>query len=297
MNISETATLIGKPQQRPVGEVELCVQTFGEADAPPLLLIAGAHCAMDWWFDDFCIALAGGGRFVIRYDHRDTGQSVSYPPGQPGYGFDQLTQDAVRLLNVFRIERAHVIGISMGGGIAQRLALDAPERVATLALLSTSPGVRPGAPFYGDLPPMDTELMQHFMNPPRPDYADLDSVVESVVLSQRRLTGAGHFDEARVRGVAEWIVARTTSMPATQMNHALLEPGPDYRERLREIDVPTLVAHGTVDPLFPLGHGQALAAEVPGAQLLPLEGVGHQMPPEPAWPELTAALLRLSAGA
>jgi pimeloyl-ACP methyl ester carboxylesterase len=291
---SETAA-VGEPQHWPVGDIELCAQTFGDRDAPPLLLIAGAHCAMDWWFDDFCVGLAAGGRFVIRYDHRDTGQSVSYPPGQPAYGFDQLTHDVVRLLNVFRAQRAHLIGLSMGGGIAQRLALEAPERVASLALLSTSPGVRPGAPIYSDLPRMDPQLMQHFMSPLRPDYADPGSVVESVVLSQRRLTGAGHFDETRVRAVAERIVARSASMPATQTNHGMLDPGPEYRQRLGEIDVPTLVAHGTDDPLFPLGHGQALAAEIPGAQLLPLDGVGHQVPPEPTWPELTAALLRLSA--
>jgi pimeloyl-ACP methyl ester carboxylesterase len=286
---------LGAGQLLTVGDVQLCVQTFGDRTAPPVLLIAGAHCAMEWWFDGLCVQLAARGRFVIRYDHRDTGQSESYPVGHPGYGFDELTWDALRLLDVFGFERAHLVGISMGGGIAQRLALEAPRRVASLALLSTSPGLRPGAPLPTDLPPMAPELMQHFMTPPRPDYGDPRSVVDTVLLSQRRLTGAGRSDETLLRAVAERIVARSRSMAATQANHATLDPGPPYRARLGEVRARTLVAHGTVDPLFPLSHGEALARVIPGAELLRLEGVGHQMPPAPIWPELTAALARLSA--
>lgn len=277
----------------PANGLELCVQTFGNAAEQPVLLIGGAHCAMEWWFDDFCAELADHGRFVIRYDHRDTGESTSYPPGLPGYGFDELTFDALSLLDVLSIERAHLVGISMGGGIAQRLAFEAPERVAGLALVATSPGLRPGAGLPEDLPPMDLALMQHFTRPPRPDQSDPQWVAEAVVTSQRCLTGAGEFDETRVRRVAEQIVARTTDMLATQMNHALLDPGAPYRERLGAVTAPTLVVHGTVDPLFRPAHGEALAREIPGAELLPLEDVGHQMPPPAHWPELIAALLRL----
>src|SRR4051812_1657669 len=131
-----------------VGDVELCVETFGAAADPAILLIAGASAPMDWWDPRFCARLAGGGRFVIRYDHRDTGRSVTYPPGRPGYTFRELTGDAVALVDVLAGGRAHLVGLSMGGGIAQYVAIHHPDRVASLTLVSTSPGPA------DDLPPM-----------------------------------------------------------------------------------------------------------------------------------------------
>ena len=117
--------------------VQLCVQTFGQADEPAILLIAGAECSMDWWEDEFCELLAAGPRFVIRYDLRDTGQSVTYLPGAPEYDGSDLTADALGVLDALGIDRAHVVGISMGGGIGQELALEHADRVATLTLVST----------------------------------------------------------------------------------------------------------------------------------------------------------------
>ena len=140
-----------QPTRVPANGVELCVQTFGEAVDPAILLVAGAASSMDWWQDELCERLAFGSRFVIRYDLRDTGQSVSYKPGAPQYGGQELVADAVGVLDVLRVGRAHVVGISMGGGIALHLALDHADRVASLTLISTSPG-GPG------LPPMSDEL-------------------------------------------------------------------------------------------------------------------------------------------
>jgi pimeloyl-ACP methyl ester carboxylesterase len=139
--------------------VELCVQTFGDLASPGILLIGGAASSMDRWVDDFCERLASGPRFVIRYDVRDTGQSVSYEPGAPQYSGPDLVTDAVGVLDALRVTRAHVVGISMGGGIAQHLALDHAERVASLMLISTSPG-------GPDLPPMSDELRARFAEPP-----------------------------------------------------------------------------------------------------------------------------------
>src|SRR3954469_13676337 len=113
-----------------VGDVELCVETFGDAADPAILLIAGASAPLDWWDPRFCARLAGGGRFVIRYDHRDTGRSVTYPPGRPGYTGADLVEDATRVLDALGVERAHLVGMSMGGAIAQMIALEYPERVA-----------------------------------------------------------------------------------------------------------------------------------------------------------------------
>src|SRR3954465_14262747 len=121
-----------------VGDVELCVETFGAATDPAILLIAGASAPMDWWDPRFCARLAGGGRFVIRYDHRDTGRSVSYPPGRPGYTGANLVADAAGVLDAYGISAAHVVGVSMGGAIAQLLALDFADRVLSLVLISTS---------------------------------------------------------------------------------------------------------------------------------------------------------------
>ena len=119
---------------------------FGEPADPAILLISGAECSMDWWEDEFCELLAAGRRFVIRYDQRDTGQSITYPPGAPEYDGTDLTEDAVGVLDALGRERAHIVGMSSGGGIGQELALLHADRVVTLTLISTSPvGPRPAA--------------------------------------------------------------------------------------------------------------------------------------------------------
>ena len=113
-----------------VGGVELCVDTFGEEGDRPMLLIAGASASMDSWPPELCERLAAGGRFVIRYDHRDTGQSVTYPHGEPGYDGRDLVNDALGVLDALGAETADLVGISTGGGIAQVIALEHPDRVA-----------------------------------------------------------------------------------------------------------------------------------------------------------------------
>src|SRR5262249_39119758 len=149
--------------------VDLCVQTFGNHAAPAILLIAGGASSMDWWHGELCERLTAGGRFVIRYDHRDTGQSVAYPPGEPGYDGRDLVEDAVGLLDALEVDRAHIVGMSMGGAIAQQLALAHPDRVASLTLISTSPA------FSSDreLPPPFRDLRKRFSPPPpQPDRSD-----------------------------------------------------------------------------------------------------------------------------
>src|SRR4051794_16299799 len=127
----------------PVNGIEVCVETFGEPDDPAVLLIAGGASSMDWWEDEFCRRLAAGGRFVIRYDHRDTGRSTSFPAGAPPYSGSDLAQDALGVLDALGVHRAHVVGLSMGGGLAQRIAVESPHRLLSLTLMSTSPGSVP----------------------------------------------------------------------------------------------------------------------------------------------------------
>jgi pimeloyl-ACP methyl ester carboxylesterase len=271
--------------------VSLCVDATGDAADPAILLIGGMGASMDWWEEEFCQGLASGqgqgGRFVIRYDHRDTGQSVSYPAGKPGYTGADLAADVTGVLDAFGRRSAQLAGISMGGALAQQVALAHPERVDSLVLMSTTPIV----PVETELPPMSEHLRAYFTEQVPPDWTKRVAIIDYLTGYERQLEGAEYFDEAHVRALAARVVDRTRDMAASMTNHALAEQGEAPGEGLDEITVPTLVIHGTADPLFPLGHGEALARGIPGAELLPLKGVGHQAPPRPWWPTVIAAML------
>jgi pimeloyl-ACP methyl ester carboxylesterase len=266
--------------------VDLCLETFGDPTDPAILLIAGAASSMLSWEGDFCERLAAGSRFVIRYDNRDTGRSVTYGPGAPKYTGPDLVEDAVGILDALGVDRAHLVGISMGGGTAQLVALDHPDRVASLTLISTSPGS--GA----DLPEMSEELRAHFAGAiEEPAWSDRDAVIDYIVEDARPYAGKSRpFDEAAWRDLAGRDFDRTINIASSMKNHFLIEGGDSWRERLGEIRIPTLVLHGTEDPLFPYGHGVALANEIPGARLLPLEGTGHELP-RSAWDVVVPAIL------
>lgn len=198
-------------------EVDLCIQTFGAAGEPTILLIGGAESSMDWWQDEFCELLASGPRYVIRYDLRDTGQSVSYEPGAPGYDGSDLVADAVGVLDALGIARAHVVGISMGGGIGQHLALEHSGRVETLTLISTSP-VGPRGPDKPGLPPMSEELASSFAEPaPEPDWSDREAV--STTSSRACVRTPARCPSTR-RNNARWSnassTARSTSLRAAR---------------------------------------------------------------------------------
>jgi pimeloyl-ACP methyl ester carboxylesterase len=271
--------------------VDLCVGTFGDPADPAILLIAGATGSMDWWEEEFCERLAAGSRFVIRYDHRDTGRSVSYEPGAPPYTFLDLVADAVGLLDTFGLAR-HLVGISMGGAIAQLVALDHPDRVAALTLISTSPG--PGDP---DLPAMSEELRAHFTEVAAvPDWSDRAAVIDYIVEGARPFAARSRpFDEAALRALVGRVFDRTTNIASSMTNHWVSDGGDRWRERLGEVSAPTLVVHGTEDPLFPYGHALALANEIPGAHLLPLEQTGHELP-RVVWDVVVPAILKRTSG-
>jgi pimeloyl-ACP methyl ester carboxylesterase len=143
---------------------------------------------------------------------------------------------------------------------------------------------------------MSEDMRAWFAAEVKPDWAERAAVIDYLTGYERQLEGAEYFDEAHVRALVARIVDRTTDMAASMTNHALIEEGEPARGRLDEIAAPTLVIHGTADPLFPFGHGEALAREIPGAELLPLEGVGHQVPPRAWWPSVIPAMLRVHAG-
>jgi pimeloyl-ACP methyl ester carboxylesterase len=250
--------------------VELCTEAFGAPADPPSLLIMGMGGSMLWWEDGFCGMLAEGGRFVIRYDHRDTGRSVTYEPGRPGYTGADLVADAVGILDAYRIPAAHVVGVSMGGALAQLLALDFADRVASLVLISTSLAI----PNERALPRGADELSQFLANV-EVDWSDAESVIEYLVDYSRVLAGGRRpFHEVGVRELARRDVERARNFAAAQ-NHGVLPDDERSREPLSSLAAPTLVIHGTADPMFPVEHGEALVEEIPGARLLRLEGAGH----------------------
>jgi pimeloyl-ACP methyl ester carboxylesterase len=250
--------------------VELCTEPFGDPGDPPVLLVMGVGASMMWWEEGFCRRLAAEGRYVIRYDHRDTGRSTTYEPGHPGYTADDLIDDAVGVLGAYGIAAAHLVGVSAGGAFVQLLALDCPDRVLSLVLVSSSPAL-----FDGRHLPPPAEEFGRFASTAQVNWSDADSVTDYVVDYTRLLAGGRRsFDEAAARALVRSDVERARDFTAAQ-NHEAIADGERSRGPLSSISVPTLVIHGTADPMFPIGHGQALAQEIPGAALLPLDGAGH----------------------
>ena len=266
--------------------VDLCVQTFGAG--PAILLIGGHSASMLWWPEELCERLAAAGHRVIRYDNRDTGRSVQYPLTEPGYTMADLVADAPGVLDTLGVDRAHVVGMSMGGAIAQLVALGHADRLASLTLIATTAG-------GDDLPKSTDELAKHFSTMVEPDWSDRAAIVVYLVDDFRAYAGSLPFDEAEIRATAGRDVDRTTDIRIALTNHGhILVTGEPWRTRLGEITAPTLVLHGTEDPLFPLPHGEMLAREIPNARLVPMNGAGHELP-RAVWDEVIPELIKHTA--
>jgi pimeloyl-ACP methyl ester carboxylesterase len=272
-----------------VDGVELCTEPFGDSADPPVLLVMGIGGSMLWWDEGFCRLLADGRRLVIRYDHRDTGRSVTYEPGHPEYTGADLVADAAGVLDAYGIPASHVVGVSAGGAFAQLLALDFPDRILSLVLISTSralPGER-------ELPP-PTEEFTRFVRTAEVDWSDAESVIEYLVDYSRVLAGGRRpFDETAARELVRRDVERARNFAAVQ-NHDAIPDDERSREPLSSITAPTLVIHGTADPMFPLEHGEALADEIPGARMLTLEEAGHGVD-RTDWETIAGAILEHTA--
>lgn len=266
--------------------VDLCVETFGEATDPAILLIHGACASMLWWDDDLCAQIAAHERFVIRYDNRDTGRSISYPPGEPGYALSDMTRDAIGILDLLGIGRAHLVGRSMAGAIALSAGVDHAERVASLTFVTSTPG-------DDDLPPMSDEFLAYTANDPDP--SDAGAVVEFIVGLMEVYAGRSpYFDRAAMRAIAERDVARTKCMASALTNHFQMDFDGPFSGGFGDIAAPTLVVHGALDPVYPLPHGEALRDAIPAAELLILERTGHDVPRE-VWDQFVPALVRHTA--
>lgn len=254
------------------GELELATEAFGDPAHPPIVLIMGGMASMLWWHESFCLRLAEHGRFVIRYDQRDSGLSTKYPPGRPGYTFDDAVDDVFRVLDGYGISTAHLVGFSLGGMVGQAAALKNPERVLSLTAISSSPLGMDKSHF----PPSGEAWLEHMSV--EVDWSDRADAVSYLVEDARLTAGTAHpFDEAGTRAFIERDFDRSGGYLSATNHSILFEVGETWQGRLSEMKVPLLVAHGTADPVFPLAHGEALARAVAGAKLVKIEGGGHEI--------------------
>ncbi|MFD7905015.1 alpha/beta fold hydrolase [Kitasatospora sp. NPDC059747] len=271
--------------------VTLGVEHFGDAAAPLVLLVGGT--TMLSWPDALCHALARGGRHVVRYDLRDSGTSTTVDPEAPAYTLRDLAADAAALARGLDDRPAHLAGIGVGGMVAQVAALDHPKAFSALTLVGTRP-VAPG-PVDDDLPDHDPATRERRFALALPDWSDRAAVAQYAAAGAE-IRGD---DPGAARTRAERIFDRTPgTAPAVQMANQLgmvfarLDCTPRWRERLGEIAVPALVVHGRRDPFFPVGNGEALAREIPGARLLVLEEAATALPDATA-EEVAEAMLAL----
>jgi pimeloyl-ACP methyl ester carboxylesterase len=253
--------------------IEIATEAFGDESHAPILLIMGAMASMLWWPEDFCKRLAAEGRYVIRYDNRDTGRSTAYDTGKPPYTFDDMADDAIRVLDGYGILKAHVVGMSLGGMIGQLAALKHPTRVSTFTAISTTPV----GTDTSHLPQTTDAYMKHSADAAKMDWSNRDQVISFIVKDASMLAGTAYpHDEKAARNLIVRDFDRAANFKSVT-NHFMLTGGEAWKGRLRELQPPLLVIHGTADPIFPVEHGALLTETVPGAKLLRLEGGGHEL--------------------
>jgi pimeloyl-ACP methyl ester carboxylesterase len=293
------------PQMGRANGIELCYETFGDPAAEPMILIMGLGAQMILWDDDFCRQLAARGFYVIRFDNRDIGQSSKLSGGKPLSAFELLklrvlkipvkapyrlrdmAEDTVGLMDTLGIASAHLVGASMGGMIAQEIAISFPQRVRSLTSIMSTTG-------NPKIPGPTREAMAVLMAPPpksREEYIERFGKTWKILR-------AGSFpeDEARDRGLAERTFARGLNPAGVgRQMRAILASG-SRKERLRTVKAPTLVIHGTVDPLVHPAGGKDTAASVPGAKLIMIERMGHALS-IPMWPQIIDAIDQHAHGA
>jgi len=288
------------PRARANG-IEIEYETFGDPADPALLLVMGLGAQMILWPEEFCSDLAARGLHVVRYDNRDVGRSTwldqagmpdvagalaAAMQGRPiasPYLLRDMAADAVGLLDALEVDAVHVVGASMGGMIAQTLAIEHPARVRTLTSIMSTTG-HPG------LPPARPEAMAVLVTPAPTERA---AAIEHGVRVWRTIGSPGFpFDEAEVRERAALAFDRGVNPPGVARQLVAILASGSRREALRGVQVPSLVIHGAADPLVPVEAGRDTAQAVPGAELLEFEGMGHDLP-RPLWPRFVEAIAKL----
>ena len=279
-----------------VNGIEIAYETFGNSEDPAILLVMGLGTQMLAWPDQMCELLAGAGNYVIRFDNRDVGLSTHFhdaPSPAPHevvlkrrsapYTVSDMADDAVGLLDVLGVERAHVVGASMGGFISQTIALEHPQRVLSLTLIMTSTGSRRvGRP----TPKLVARMAR------RTEATTKEAAIEESVATYRLIGSPDHLDEELVRELAGRAYDRGYDPKGTQRQLAAILSQPDRTRRLANIAVPTLVVHGLDDPLVAASGGLAIAKAIPGATFIGHAGMGHDLP-RTLWRTLADDILRL----
>lgn len=279
--------------------IDIVYDTFGDPSATPMLLVMGLGAQMIAWDDEFCEALAARGYWVVRYDNRDVGLSTKFDKTgvpdlmammqgraiQAPYTLRDMADDAVGLLDALEIKSAHVVGVSMGGMIVQSMSIHHPRRVRTMTSIMSTTG-------NPELPTAKPEVVALLVRPAPEDRA---SYVDSSVETWKILGSPGFpFDEARVRDRAGRAFDRGLCPEGTMRQLAAILASGSRKEALKSIDVPTLVIHGDADVLVPVEGGIDTAESVPAAELMIIEGMGHDIPAAAA-PRIIDAIARRAA--
>ena len=280
-------------------DIQIEYETFGDRSSPPLLLIIGFGGQMIDWDEVLCEQLAGKGLYVIRFDNRDVGLSTKLEKaGVPNvtvalgammkgdaieapYTLYDMADDAVGLLDALHIEKAHICGMSMGGMIAQSVAIRHPSRVLSLISIYSTTG-------NPELPPPKPEAMEVLLTPAPKER---DAYIEYNVKVFRTIAGPGFpFDEEWVRKYAARRYDRAFYPQGLARQLVAIFAQVNRKPALASLTIPTLVIHGADDPLVPVECGKDTAEAVPGAELMVIEGMGHDLPHGGAWLRIIDAI-------
>lgn len=262
-----------------VGEVELCYDTFGDRDRPMVLLVMGIGFQLMHWPEDFCRQLAAEGFHVVRFDNRDAGRSTHLPGRR--YSLEDMAGDAVGLLDVLGAEAAHVVGASLGGMVAQSMAIGHPHRVRSLASIMSTTGRRGKGR-------MSLRVFRHLLTRPRTPEAAVKRRIRVMAT-----VGSRGFpqDLEELRRVNTLAYRRDPdSRGGRRRQHRAVRDAADRTEALRRLTLPTVVIHGTDDRMCHPSGGRATAEAIQGARLVLVRGMGHDLP-HGAWPQLLGAIV------
>lgn len=280
----------------PANGIDIAYETFGEAGAPPVVLVMGLGTQMIAWPDELCELIAAGGRYVVRFDNRDVGLSthltdvrapdvkdVILRRKRPPYTVEDMADDLIGLLDALELQQVHLVGASMGGFIAQTAALRAPERFASLTLIMTSTGSR----LVGQAKP---KLMARLLK--RRAVSDRDSAVTAAAETFGLIgSRGGLFEQDHIRDVAGRSYDRAHDPSGYLRQLSAIVAQPDRTKPLTGLQVPTLVMHGLHDPLVAVSGGLALAKRIRGARFVGYSGMGHDLP-RSLWPEFAREILQ-----
>lgn len=279
--------------------IHIAYETFGNPSGRPLLLIVGLGGQLIHWDDDLCQNLAERGHFVIRYDNRDSGLSAKIDEAGipdfvdifnkirdkkklcPPYTLDDMADDAIGLLDALEIRKAHICGMSMGGMIAQAIAIRRPLRVQSLISIYSTTG-------NPEIPHGKPEVMGLLIAPQPSERA---ANIEHRLGIFKRIAGTGFpFDEEWTRQIAAYAYDRCFYPQGVARQFVAILSNGNRKPALANVTVPALVIHGTCDPLIPVEGGKDTAAAIPGAQLMIIDGMGHDLPHGGAWPQIVEAI-------